>query len=124
MATNSSQAHVSRHWRMMTAAGITTMGLACSLARPALAEWWKLGQPDKTSSAASRTAPQENGFAGAIRRLQAESRRAAEQGDYAKAAHLAERAAKISEAAAQVAGPSQDVSPEATAKFAAEMRSR
>lgn len=121
LTNNARTASLSRNWRVMTAAGLTTVGLACGLVQPAVAEWWKLGQSDKP---ATKTAPAENGFAGTIRRLQADSRRAAEQGDYAKAAQLAERAAKISEAAAQVVGPAQDCSPEATARFAADMRTR
>lgn len=113
-----------RNWRAMTAAGATTLGLACALTQPALGQWWKLGHSDKSAASTSRTVATENGFAATIRRLQAESRKAAEQGDMPKAIKLAERAAKISEAAAQVAGPAAECSPEMTAKFLAEMRTR
>ncbi len=121
-------AYLPRNWRVMTAAGVTTMGLACGLVQPALAEWWKQSKPESqaamTSATAGRTGSTENGFAATIRRLLAESRRAAEQGDHAKAMQLAERAAKISEAASQVVGPAAECSPQETARFLAEMRTR
>jgi hypothetical protein len=108
----------------MTAAGATTLGLACGLAQPALGEWWKLAQPEKASQTAAKPAPVANGFEGTIRRLLAESQYAAEQGDHRKAVQLAERAAKISEAAAQVVGPAGACSPQETTRFLAEMRTR
>ena len=121
-------AYLPRNWRVMTAAGVTTMGLACGLVQPALAEWWKLSKPETPAATMTgtvgRTGSTENGFAATIRRLLAESRRAAEQGDHAKAVQLAERAAKISEAASQVVGPAAECSPQETARFLAEMRRR
>ena len=121
-------AYLPRNWRVMTAAGVTTMGLACGLVQPALAEWWKLSKPETPAATMTgtvgRTGSTENGFAATIRRLLAESRRAAEQGDHAKAVQLAERAAKISEAASQVVGPAAECSPQETARFLAEMRTR
>ena len=118
--------YLPRNWRVMTVAGVTTLGLACGLGKPALAEWWKLSQADKATPAAAnaKPIPAENGFTATIRRLQADSRRAAEQGDYAKAIQLAERAAKISEASAQLLGPTSECSPQETTRFLAEMRSK
>ena len=118
-----SPAYLPRNWRVMTAAGITTVGLACGLVQPALAELFKTAQPAKRpSTTAAKSIPEDNGFAATIRRLMTDSRRAAEQGDYTKAVQLAERAAKISEAAAQVLGPSTSCSPQETSRFLAEMR--
>lgn len=116
-------AFVPHRWLMLTAAGAATVGLACGFAKPALAEWWKLSKADR-NAAVSKPAQVENGFAGTIRKLTAESRRAAEQGDYAKAEQLAARAAKISEAAAQVVGPQGECSPQETARYLAETRAR
>lgn len=116
-------AFVPHRWLMLTAAGAATVGLACGFAKPALAEWWKLSKADRNTTV-SKPAPVENGFAGTIRKLTAESRRAAEQGDYAKAEQLAARAAKISEAAAQVVGPQGECSPQETARYLAETRAR
>ena len=116
-------AYLPKKWRLLTAAGFATVGIACGIVQPALAEWWKLSLFNR-STRVVKPAPLENGFAATIRRLQAESRRAADQGDYAKAVQFAERAAKISEAAAQVAGPTLETSPQKTAEFLADMRSR
>lgn len=110
---------IPRNWRLLTVASAATVGLACGIGKPALAEFWK---HSKSESKASQSLPAENGFSATIRKLMAESRRAAEQGDQAKAVQLAERAAKISEAAAQVVGPSGECSPEETAKFLAATR--
>lgn len=117
-------AYLPHNWRVMTAAGATTLGLACGLVQPALGEWWKLAQSEKQSPVAAKSAPVANGFEGTIRRLLAESQHAAEQGDHRKAVQLAERAAKISEAAAQVVGPAGACSPQETSRFLAEMRTR
>eukprot|EP00456_Euglypha_rotunda_P091193 TRINITY_DN957_c1_g1_i1.p1 TRINITY_DN957_c1_g1~~TRINITY_DN957_c1_g1_i1.p1 ORF type:complete len:880 (-),score=143.58 TRINITY_DN957_c1_g1_i1:1014-3653(-) len=110
---------IPRNWRLLTVASAATVGLACGIGKPALAELWK---HSKSESKASQSLPAENGFSATIRKLMAESRRAAEQGDQAKAVQLAERAAKISEAAAQVVGPAGECSPEETAKFLAATR--
>lgn len=109
---------IPRNWRLLTVAGVATVGLACGIGKPALAELWKQSRPE------SKTLPAESGFSATIRKLKADSRRAAEQGDQAKAIQLAERAAKISEAAAQVVGPTGECSPEETARFLAETRAR
>ncbi|MDB5344427.1 MAG: hypothetical protein JWP89_2804 [Schlesneria sp.] len=109
---------IPRNWRLLTVAGVATVGLACGIGTPALAELWKQSRSE------SKTLPTESGFSASIRKLKADSRRAAEQGDQAKAIQLAERAAKISEAAAQVVGPTGECSPEETARFLAETRAR
>ena len=115
--------NLSRSWRAMTAAGVASISLACGVAQPALAEWWK-SQATKSPAAAVKPVQAENGFAATIRRLMAESRRAAAQGDHAKAIQLAERAAKISEASSQLLGSAGECSPQETAKFLAEARIR
>ena len=115
--------NLSGSWRAMTAAGVASISLACGFAQPALAEWWK-SQAAKAPAATSKPAQSENGFAATIRRLMAESRRAAAQGDHAKAIQLAERAAKISEASAQLLGSAGECSPQETARFLAEAKSR
>ncbi|MFO1041578.1 MAG: hypothetical protein U0941_07325 [Planctomycetaceae bacterium] len=115
--------NLSGSWRAMTAAGVASISLACGFAQPALAEWWK-SQAAKAPAATSKPVQSENGFAATIRRLMAESRRAAAQGDHAKAIQLAERAAKISEASAQLLGSAGECSPQETARFLAEAKSR
>lgn len=115
--------NLSRSWRAMTAAGVASISLACGVAQPALAEWWK-SQATKSPAATAKPVHAENGFAATIRRLMSESRRAAAQGDHAKAIQLAERAAKISEASSQLLGSAGECSPQETAKFLAEARSR
>lgn len=114
-------AYVPRNWRVITIAGATTIGMACSLAQPALAELWKT-RAGKPAASAPKAVPAENGFTATIRRLMADSSRAAGQGDYAKAVQLAERAVKISEAASQLLGPTSECSPQQTARFLAEIR--
>jgi hypothetical protein len=109
---------IPRNWRLLTVAGVATVGLACGIGKPALAELWKQSRSD------SKVLPSESGFSATIHKLKADSRRAAEQGDQAKAIQLAERAAKISEAAAHVVGPTGECSPEETARFLAETRAR
>jgi hypothetical protein len=109
---------IPRNWRLLTVAGMATVGLACGIGKPALAQLWK------KSRAETKAVPAESGFSATICKLKADSRRAAEQGDQAKAIQLAERAAKISEAAAQVVGPTGECSPEETARFLAETRAR
>lgn len=113
--------YLPRGWRVVTIAGVTTVGLGFGLVQPAPAEWMKQSaKPPARSS--TRPIPAENGFTGTIRRLMADARRAAELGDYAKAVQLAERAAKISEATAQLLGPTSECSPQETSRFLAEMR--
>jgi len=113
--------YLPRSWRVVTIAGVTTVGLGFGLVEPALAEWLKQSaKPPARSS--TRPVPAENGFTATIRRLMADSRRAAEQGDHAKAVQLAERAVKISEATAQLLGPTSECSPQETSRFLAEMR--
>jgi hypothetical protein len=117
-------------WRAMTALGAASLVLACGLSQPVLAELWKFSGPSKPNTNAAstpdsaKTVPAENGFTATIRRLMTESRQCAERGDLNKAVVLAERAAKISEASAQLLGPTSECSPQETAKFAREMRSR
>lgn len=115
--------NVAGSWRAMTAAGVASFSLACGVAQPALAEWWK-SHATKPPVATAKPVQAENGFAATIRRLMAESRRAAAQGDHAKAIQLAERAAKISEASSQLLGSAGECSPQETAKFLAEARTR
>ncbi len=121
-------AYLPKNWRVVTAAGVVTFGMACGLVQPALGEWWKGAQPEKSATTAKggarKIAPAENGFEATIRRLMTDSRRAFDQGDHAKAIKLAERAAKISEAAVQVLGPMSECSPEETERFLVEMRTR
>lgn len=113
--------YLPRGWRVAAIAGVTTAGLGFGLVQPAPAEWLKQSaKPPARSS--TRPIPAENGFTGTIRRLMSDSRRAAELGDYAKAVQLAERAAKISEATAQLLGPTSECSPQETSRFLAEMR--
>jgi len=115
--------NLSGSWRAMTAASVASISLACGVAQPALAEWWK-SQATKSPAATAKPVQAENGFAATIRRLMSESRRAAAQGDHAKAIQLAERAAKISEASSQLLGSAGECSPQETAKFLAEARTR
>lgn len=113
--------YLPRGWRVVTIAGVTTVGLGIGLVQPALAEWMKQSaKPPARSN--TRPIPAENGFTATIRRLMSDSRRAAEQGDYAKAVQLAERAAKLSEATAQLLGPTSECSPQETSRLLAEMR--
>lgn len=118
-----SSRNVAGSWRAMTAAGVASFSLACGVAQPALAEWWK-SHATKSPAATAKPVQAENGFAATIRRLMAESRRAAAQGDHAKAIQLAERAAKISEASSQLLGSAGECSPQETARFLAEARTR
>lgn len=114
---------LTENWRALTAYGVASVGLACGVAQPALAEWWK-SQSAKAATSATRPVQAENGFAATIRRLMSESRRASDQGDHAKAIQLAERAAKISEASSQLLGSTPDCSPRETERFLAETRLR
>ncbi|MBS0206284.1 MAG: hypothetical protein JSS49_25605 [Planctomycetes bacterium] len=118
--------YLPRNWRVITVAGVTTLGLACGLADSARGQWWQLSRPSTSAQAATTTkpTPTENGFTATIRRLLSDSRRAADQGDLAKAVQLAERAAKISEASAQLLGPTSECSPQETARFLADMRAK
>lgn len=110
-----------KNWRLFTVAGLATAGMAAGVAQPTFADWWRLSS--KPAAPAQQPGVPETGFAASIRRLQAESRAAAEKGDHAKAVKLAERAAKISEAAAQVLGPA-DCSPQETARFLADLKAQ
>ncbi len=129
-----------RNWRLISAAGLTAFGLACGVGHPAMGDWWALPKVRSSSNAAApksagskataarsrETKPSatENGFSATIRRLQADAQHQAEQGDLDRAVQLAERAAKISEASSQLNGSAKDCSPEQTALFANDLRSR
>ncbi len=129
-----------RNWRLISAASLTAFGLACGVGHPALGDWWSLPRVKSSSNAAApkpagskataarsretRPSTTDNGFSATIRRLQADAQHQAEQGDLDRAVQLAERAAKISEASSQLNGPAADCSPEQTARFANDLRSR
>ena len=131
---------VPRNWRLISAAGLTAFGLACGVGHPAMGDWWSLPRIKSSSNTAApksagskataarsletRPSATDNGFSATIRRLQADARHQAEQGDLDRAVQLAERAAKISEAASQLNGSAKDCSPEQTALFANDLRSR
>lgn len=114
-----------RNWRILTVAGVTSIGLACGATDTVMGDWWPLSksksEPPKAAAAPAAT---ENGFASTIRRLMADAKKYAEKGELDKAVQLAERAAKISEASEQLLGPSSDCSPEETAKLAKQLRSQ
>ena len=129
-----------RNWRLISAAGLTAFGLACGVGHPAMGDWWSLPRIKSSSNAAASksagskatatrsretTLPTtDNGFSATIRRLQTDARHQAEKGDFDRAVQLAERAAKISEASSQLNGSAADCSPEQTARFANDLRSR
>ncbi len=140
-----------RNWRLISAAGVTAFGLACGVGHPALGEWWSLPRMKSSvndtapkspraamtgaksaslktatarSNGAAAAATADNGFSATIRRLQADAQQQAEKGDLDRAVQLAERAAKISEASSQLNGSLADCSPEQTAQFANDLRSR
>lgn len=139
-----------RNWRLISAAGVTAFGLACGVGHSALGEWWSLPRMKssvndatpksarapvtdaKSVSLKSATARSNgatasaagNGFSATIHRLQADAQQQAEKGDLDRAVQLAERAAKISEASSQLNGSLPDCSPERTAQFANDLRSR
>lgn len=117
---------LSRHWRVITVAGLATLGLAYGAGQPLQGEWWPLtkAKPEATKAAATKPAHIENGFSSTIQRLMSDARLHADKGELDKAVQLAERAAKISDASAQLLGPSSDYSPEKTAQFANELRAR
>lgn len=129
-----------RNWRLISAVGLTAFGLACGVSYPARGDWWSLPRIKSSSNAAApksagsrataarsretRPSATDNGFSATIRRLQADARHQAEQGDLDRAVQLAERAAKISDASSQLNGLAPDCSPEQTARFANDLRSR
>ena len=129
-----------RNWRLISAAGLTAFGLACGVGHPAMGDWWSLPRiksssntappksagPKATAARSRETRPSatDNGFSATIRRLQADARHQAEQGDLDRAVQLADRAAKISEASSQLNGSANDCSPDQTAQFANDLRSR
>ena len=129
-----------RNWRLISAVGLTAFGLACGVSHPARGDWWSLPRIKSSSNAAApksagsrataarsretRPSATDNGFSATIRRLQADARHQAEQGDLDRAVQLAERAAKISDASSQLNGSAPDCSPEQTARFANDLRSR
>ncbi len=129
-----------RNWRLISAVGLTAFGLACGVSYPARGDWWSLPRIKSSSNAAApksagsrataarsretRPSATDNGFSTTIRRLQADARHQAEQGDLDRAVQLAERAAKISDASSQLNGSAPDCSPEQTARFTNDLRSR
>ena len=69
--------------------------------------------------------PQANSsFDNAVRKLLKEAKLAESKGEIERALILAERAAKISESSAGLVKSAQDVSPEVTARYARELRSK
>ena len=69
--------------------------------------------------------PQANSsFDNAVRKLLKEAKLAESKGEIERALILAERAAKISESSAGLVKSAQDVSPEVTARYAQELRSK
>ena len=129
-----------RNWRLISAASLAAFGLACGVGHPALGDWWSLPKIKSSSNAAApksagsnataarsrepRPSATDNGFSATIRRLQADAQHQAEQGDLDRAVQLAERAAKISDASSQLNGSAADCSPEQTARFASDLRTR
>ena len=134
-----------RNWRLISTASLAAFGLACSFGPPALGDWWSSSKlkpavreaaPKSPRSSASgpKTAAHardakpplftDNGFSMTIRRLQSDANLHAEKGELDKAVQLAERAAKISEASSQMNGSTPGCSPEQTAQFASDLRSR
>ena len=115
-----------RNWRVITVASLTTLGLAYGAGQPAQGEWWSLpkAQPETAKVPAAKPVTTENGFSATIHRLMSDARLYADKGELDKAVQLAERAAKISEASSQLLGPASDCSPEKTALFVNELRTR
>jgi hypothetical protein len=115
-----------RNWRVITVASLTTLGLAYGTGQSVLGDWWSLpkAQPNAAKSTVAMPESTERGISSTIHRLMTEARLYADKGEWDKAVHLAERAAKISEASSQLLSPASAYSPEKTARLVNELQAR
>jgi hypothetical protein len=109
-----------RRFRCAVIAGVASASLLAGDANDARAEWFALPKLYKPADHAEQKS--NKGFTGAIRKLLKEAKTQEDQGNLDRAITLADRANKVAESTSSVVKPAADVSPEATAKYASELR--
>jgi len=106
-------------FRCAVVLGLTSISRIASEGNTAHGAWW----PFSSRKPADDAGPKANtGYNAPIRKLMKEAKAEEEKGDLDRAIALADRAARVSESTSKIVKPAPDVSPEATLKYANELR--